>query len=155
MDLNNGKSLSPWKVPSRISLKRIRHKINSDFSLPNQSSSIDETNSLKRTRSLINKFALSRSISTPTSNENIQQQTNNDEDILERIHQLLPLSSQNFNEISQSSKKGRVVITDKSCPLEKIHFFYVKRSSGVNSSRIALVGAVVNYCHFYTKSASS
>ena len=31
-------------------------------------------------------------------------------------------------------KKGRVAITDKICPLEKIHFFYVKRSRRVFES---------------------
>ena len=30
--------------------------------------------------------------------------------------------------------KGRVAITDKICPLEKIHFFYVKRSRSVSES---------------------
>ena len=30
--------------------------------------------------------------------------------------------------------KGRVAITDKICPLEKIHFFYVKRSRRVSES---------------------
>ncbi|CAF4352202.1 unnamed protein product [Rotaria sp. Silwood2] len=77
MDLNNGKQLSPWKAPSRISLKRIRHKINSDLSVQTVSSSstIIEKNSQKqngkRNRLVINKFALARSISTPTADENL------------------------------------------------------------------------------------
>ncbi len=100
MDTNSGKPLSPWKVPSRISLKRIRHKINSDLSLQTVASSTNEKNSQKshgkRNRLIINKFALARSISTPTSDENltpniVQSQTeNNDQHLLSRIHQIMP-----------------------------------------------------------------
>ncbi|CAF0950812.1 unnamed protein product [Rotaria sordida] len=101
MDQNNGKQLSPWKAPSRISLKRIRHKINSDLSvqtLSSSSSTIIEKNSQKqngkRNRLVINKFALARSISTPTSDENltptILEKSNNDEHLLARLHQIMP-----------------------------------------------------------------
>jgi hypothetical protein len=107
MDTNGGKPLSPWKVPSRISLKRIRHKINSDFSLQtNPSSSTIEKCSQKRNRLIINKFALSRSISTPTDDENVtpnfQSETNNnDQQLLAKLQQIMPPPSQiidnNFN----------------------------------------------------------
>ncbi|CAF1228485.1 unnamed protein product [Rotaria sp. Silwood1] len=98
MDSNNGKQLSPWKAPSRISLKRIRHKINSDLSVQTLSSStIIEKNSqkqnVKRNRLVINKFALARSIST-TVDENltslIVEKTHNDEHLLARLHQIMP-----------------------------------------------------------------
>ncbi|CAF4563194.1 unnamed protein product [Rotaria sp. Silwood2] len=111
MDQNGGKQLSPWKVPSRISLKRIRHKINSDLSTQTLSSStIIEKNSqkqnIKRNRLVINKFALARSISTSTPNENltplIVEKTNNDEHLLARLHQIMPppppsINDKNFN----------------------------------------------------------
>ncbi len=107
MDTNGGKPLSPWKVPSRISLKRIRHKINSDLSLQtNSSSSTIEKSSQKRNRLIINKFALSRSISTPTDDENItpnlqSETTNNDQHLLAKLQQIMPPPSQiidnNFN----------------------------------------------------------
>ena len=96
MDPNGGKPLSPWKVPSRISLKRIRHKINSDLSLQPLSSAINEKNSQKangkRNRLAINKFALARSISTPTSDENHTPNINqpNDEQLLARLQQIMP-----------------------------------------------------------------
>lgn len=99
MEANNGKPLSPWKVPSRISLKRIRHKINSDLSLQSPSSSNEKTSNpskslVKRHRLLINKFALARSVSTPTSDENIPSTTtttgDNDEDLLARLHHVMP-----------------------------------------------------------------
>ena len=102
MDLNGGKPLSPWKVPSRISLKRIRHKINSDLSLQTLSSSstADKTSQKsngKRNRLNINKFALARSISTPTSDENLtpnidrsQSESNNDQHLLARLQQIMP-----------------------------------------------------------------
>ena len=96
MDPNGGKPLSPWKVPSRISLKRIRHKINSDLSLQTVSSSSNEKNSQKangkRNRLAINKFALARSISVPTSDENLTPAVNkpNDEQLLARLQQIMP-----------------------------------------------------------------
>jgi hypothetical protein len=103
MDPNGGKPLSPWKVPSRISLKRIRHKINSDLTLQTQlsSSSINEKNSqkqnAKRSRLIINKFALARSISTPTPDENLtpntntnQTEKNDDQQLLARLQQIMP-----------------------------------------------------------------
>ena len=105
MDLNGGKPLSPWKVPSRISLKRIRHKINSDLSLQTLSSQANERNSqkfnAKRNRPMINKFALARSISTPTSDENVTPnlppptttaavEKSNDEHLLAKLHQIMP-----------------------------------------------------------------
>ncbi|CAF1095356.1 unnamed protein product [Adineta ricciae] len=104
MDLNGGKPLSPWKVPSRISLKRIRHKINSDLSVQTLSSQANERNSqklnTKRNRPMINKFALARSISTPTSDENVTPnlppptttavEKSNDEHLLAKLHQIMP-----------------------------------------------------------------
>ena len=67
--LNNGRTLSPWKIPSKISLKRIQHKINADLSHSNLSAGNAEKNATKsngkRGRLLINKFALARAISTP------------------------------------------------------------------------------------------
>ena len=40
------------------------------------------------------------------------------------------------NEYTHKNKhKGWVAITDKICPLEKIHFFYVKRSRRVSESK--------------------
>ncbi|CAF1268920.1 unnamed protein product [Adineta steineri] len=106
MDMNGGKPLSPWKVPSRISLKRIRHKINSDLTLQTLSSATNEKNSQKlngkRQRPMINKFALARSISTPTSDENVTptittttseknlHSNNNDEYLLAKLHQIMP-----------------------------------------------------------------
>ena len=95
MDPNGGKPLSPWKVPSRISLKRIRHKINSDLSLQTLSSSSNEKNSQKvngkRNRLAINKFALARSISTPTSDDNKSDVDKpNDEQLLARLQQIMP-----------------------------------------------------------------
>jgi len=118
MDTNGGKPLSPWKVPSRISLKRIRHKINSDLSLQtlSSSSSTIEKNSQKsngkKTRVIINRFALARSISTPTSDENItpniisSELDNNDQHLLARLQQIMPpppplptsqINDKNFN----------------------------------------------------------
>jgi len=99
MDLNGGKPLSPWKVPSKISLKRIQHKINSDLTVPSHSSSsnLDKTNTknnVKRNRFLANKFALSRSISTPTPDENLSQTssttTTTDEHLLAKLQQIMP-----------------------------------------------------------------
>jgi len=100
MDTNGGKSLSPWKVPSHISLKRIRHKINSDLSLQTlSSSSTNEKNCQKtngkRNRLNINKFALARSISTPTSDQNLitsesNENKNNDQHLLARLQQIMP-----------------------------------------------------------------
>ena len=105
METNNGKPLSPWKVPSRISLKRIRHKINSDLLTTQNISTMIDKNLMKqqqhgkRNRLMINKFALARSISTPTSNDNIQsinntssniEEKNNDEHLLARLHQIIP-----------------------------------------------------------------
>jgi hypothetical protein len=94
MDPNGGKPLSPWKVPSRISLKRIRHKINSDLSLQTlTSTATTEKTCQKRNRLIINKFALARSISTPTSDENVTptlSQTNDDQHLLARLHQIMP-----------------------------------------------------------------
>jgi len=103
MDPNGGKPLSPWKVPSRISLKRIRHKINSDLSLQTNSSSsstIDKNSQKptgKRNRLILNKFALARSISTPTSDENVTPnnntnptEKNDDQHLLARLQQIMP-----------------------------------------------------------------
>lgn len=109
MDPNGGKPLSPWKVPSHISLKRIRHKINSDLSLQTHlSSSTLEKNSQKqsgkRSRLIINKFALARSISTPTPDENLtpnlittEIEKNNDQHLLARLQQIMPPPSQTFD----------------------------------------------------------
>ncbi|UJR29882.1 hypothetical protein I4U23_017430 [Adineta vaga] len=109
MDFNGGKPLSPWKVPSRISLKRIRHKINSDLSLQTPSSSTNEKNpqklNAKRNRPMINKFALARSISTPTADENLTpnllttttSEKSNDEHLLAKLHQIMPPPSTNVS----------------------------------------------------------
>jgi hypothetical protein len=122
MDPNGGKPLSPWKVPSHISLKRIRHKINPDLSLRTlSSSSTIEKNSQKqhgkRNRLIINKFALARSISTPTSDENLtpnnesdkksNNNNNNDQHLLARLQQIMPPPSsqiidKNFNSTMKS-----------------------------------------------------
>lgn len=105
MDTNGGKPLSPWKVPSRISLKRIRHKINSDLSLQSLSSSANDRTgpkaNAKRNRPMINKFALARSISTPTSDENVvtpaltestseKSLEKQDENLLAKLHRVMP-----------------------------------------------------------------
>lgn len=95
MDPNGGKPLSPWKVPSRISLKRIRHKINSDLTSQTLSSTVNEKNAQKtngkRNRLVINKFALARSISTPASDENLTPTIKpNDEQLLARLQQIMP-----------------------------------------------------------------
>lgn len=103
MDSNNGKPLSPWKAPSRISLKRIRHKINSDISVSPSLSSTIEKNSQKqngkRNRIVINKFALARSTSTSIADENvtpiISEKLNSNEHLLARLHQIMPTQSSN------------------------------------------------------------
>jgi hypothetical protein len=134
MDTNGGKPLSPWKVPSRISLKRIRHKINSDLSLQtlSSSSSTIEKNSQKsngkKTRVIINRFALARSISTPTSDENItpniisSESNNNDQHLLARLQQIMPPPTSQiidknfsledtFNNNSESNKYSDEIIS--------------------------------------------
>ena len=125
MDPNGGKPLSPWKVPSRISLKRIRHKINSDLSFQSQSNSSSalEKNSqkqnAKRGRLIINKFALARSISTPTSDENVTPNINtnqtDDQHLLARLQQIMPPpSSQIIDNKQFTSTMKSFVLEDPS-----------------------------------------
>jgi hypothetical protein len=111
MDSNGGKPLSPWKVPSRISLKRIRHKINSDLSSSPIIEKSSEKQNGKRNRLILNKFALARSISTPTSDENLTPNINtnqiNDQHLLARLQQIMPPpSSQIIDKHFQSTMKS-------------------------------------------------
>jgi hypothetical protein len=147
MDTNGGKPLSPWKVPSRISLKRIRHKINSDLSLQTLSSATVEKNSQKsngkRSRLMINKFALARSISTPTSDENLPAnilpsttEKNNDQHLLAKLHQIMPpppsaniendkhfnstMKSFSFDETFKNSESSKIRILESELSLKFI-----------------------------------
>lgn len=98
MDLNNGRTLSPWKIPARISLKRIQHRINADLTHSNVSAGSAEKNSAKsngkRGRLMINKFALARAISTPTDEENVPERSAvENEHLLAKLQQIAAASS--------------------------------------------------------------
>ncbi|CAF3123059.1 unnamed protein product [Rotaria sp. Silwood2] len=159
MDLNNGKQLSPWKAPSRISLKRIRHKINSDLSVQTVSSSstIIEKNSQKqngkRNRLVINKFALARSISTPTADENltpsISEKTNNDEHLLARLHQIMPPPPPSINDKNSN-------INYKSFSFEET--FHNSESNKISDELVCsfpIDWSLKSSCRFYSLDSSS
>ncbi|CAF1241412.1 unnamed protein product [Rotaria magnacalcarata] len=155
MDLNNGKPLSPWKAPSRISLKRIRHKINSNLSLQPFSSSIVEKNSQKQTgkrnRSVINKFALARSTSTPTADENftptITEKTNYDEHLLARLHQIMPPPVPNDSQFSAAFKSFSFEETFNSPESNK--------SSDEIVASFPIDWSLKSSCRFYSLNSSS
>jgi len=108
MDFNNGKMLSPWKIPSKISLKRLQDRINSDLNNSNVSTTNSEKNSTKnngkRNRLMINKFALARSISTPKSEENPPEKNpTEDEHFLAKLQQIVASTTTTLNSAEQSN----------------------------------------------------
>lgn len=176
MDPNGGKPLSPWKVPSRISLKRIRHKINSDLSFLTTSSSSNDKNSQKnngkRNRLAINKFALARSISTPASDENLTPTVNkpNDEQLLARLQQIMPppppsaSSSQLSDQQFQSTMKNfsfddALNPTDSSreiiVHLESKNFIALDKSPDEMISSFPIDWSLKYSCRFYSLHSST
>jgi hypothetical protein len=175
MENNGGKPLSPWKVPSRISLKRIRHKINSDLSLQTVSTSTIEKNSQKqngkRNRLMINKFALARSISTPTSDENITPNAvtsvtdnNNDQHLLARLHQIMPpptiSNDSNFHSVMKSFSFDDTFTnpeSSKSLFRFKIRYYfcYLDKSPDEIVSSFPIDWSLKFSCRFYSPSSSS
>lgn len=158
MDPNGGKPLSPWKVPSRISLKRIRHKINSDLSLQPVSSTLSDKTSQKqngkRNRLIINKFALARSISTPTSDENltpiISQNNNDDQHLLQRLHQIMPppASSNISNDLHFNS-------TMKSFSFDETLITSVEKSPDEILTTFPIDWSLKSSCRFISKNNSA